>query len=278
MKNYTYLSNYSGKETIYSNFWETYINERYNIQNKKITCYVSLKPSEYNQFDWNKLVLIDNQLCIVNKIYDYDVTSSGSTKVDLITIQNIEGYRTNNYAYDYLLVEPSTITIPYDHYKLVKIKSSNSWFIPGGDWQDTLVLDIQEGPAGETDVIVGSYKESGGWVNVEMEIEDDYISTSFRVSVGGTATVTTTPWYNEVPRGSTRSVTMNCSSSSIQWYVYKIDKCGNAGRVVNISNTSGTGSGNITFSVPSTSSTGIVEVYLKDRNGPDMTSFRVNIT
>ena len=279
MKNYTYLSNYSGKETIYSNFWETYINERYNIQNKKITCYVSLKPSEYNQFDWNKLVLIDNQLCIVNKIYDYDVTSSGSTKVDLITIQNIEGYRTNNYAYDYLLVEPSTITIPYDHYKLVKIKSSNSWFIPGGDWQDTLVIDTHDGPAGETDVIVGSYNEEhGGWVNVEMETEDDYISTTFRVSVGGTATVTTTPWYNEVARGSTRSVTMNCSSSSIQWYVYKIDKCGDSGRVVNISNTSGTGSGNITFSVPSTSSTGVVEVYLKDRNGPDMTSFRVNIT
>ena len=95
--NYTYLNNYAGKASIYSNFWKNYINERYNIQNKKLTCYVDLKPSDYNQFEWNKLVKIDGQLCIVNKIYDYDVNSNTTTKVDLITIQDINGYTTNNY-------------------------------------------------------------------------------------------------------------------------------------------------------------------------------------
>jgi hypothetical protein len=96
-ENYTYLNNYSGKSTIYTNFWEKYINERYNIQNKKITCYVDLKPHEYNQFKFNQLVKIGNQLCIVNKIYDYDITANNTTKVDLITIQDIEGYTTDNY-------------------------------------------------------------------------------------------------------------------------------------------------------------------------------------
>lgn len=96
-ENYTYLNNYAGKKSIYSNFWETYINERYNIQNKKLTCYVDLKPSDYNQFEWNKLVKIDGQLCIVNKIYDYNVNSNTTTKVDLITIQNIDGYTSDNY-------------------------------------------------------------------------------------------------------------------------------------------------------------------------------------
>lgn len=96
-ENYTYTDNYSGKETIYSNLWENYINERYNIQNKIITCYVLLKPSEYNQFQWNKFVKIGNQICIVNKIYDYDITSNQPTKVDLVTIQDINGYTMNNY-------------------------------------------------------------------------------------------------------------------------------------------------------------------------------------
>lgn len=95
--NYTYIDNYSGKKGIYENFWEKYINERYNIQNKKITCYVMLTPTEYNQFQWNKFVKIGNQLCIVNKIYDYDMTSNQPTKVDLITIQDINGYTKNNY-------------------------------------------------------------------------------------------------------------------------------------------------------------------------------------
>ena len=91
-ENYTYLNNYIDKATIYSNFWENYINERYNIQNKKITCYVMLTPTEYNQFQWNKFVKIGNQICIVNKIYDYDITNNQPTKVDLVTIQNINGY------------------------------------------------------------------------------------------------------------------------------------------------------------------------------------------
>ena len=96
MENYTYLNNYSGKTSIYQNFWDTYINERYDVQNKKITCYVKIKPLEYIQFKWNKFVKIGNQLCIVNKIYDYDITSNQPTKVDLITIQNPTGYTTNN--------------------------------------------------------------------------------------------------------------------------------------------------------------------------------------
>lgn len=95
--NYTYINNYSGKASIYSNFWKKYLEEKYNIQNKKITCYMMLKPTDYNQFKWNKLVKVNNQLCMVNKIYDYDVTNNKPTKVDLITIQDITGYTTNNY-------------------------------------------------------------------------------------------------------------------------------------------------------------------------------------
>lgn len=96
-ENYTYLNNYTGKDTIYTNFWQKYLDERYNVQNKMITCYVDLKPHEYNQFAFNHLVKVGNQLCMVNKIYDYDITANHTTKVDLITIQDIEGYTTDNY-------------------------------------------------------------------------------------------------------------------------------------------------------------------------------------
>jgi mRNA-degrading endonuclease RelE of RelBE toxin-antitoxin system len=96
-ENYTYNNNYDNKAGIYSNFWEKYIDERYNIQNKIITCYVLIKPSEYNQFEWNKLVKVGNQLCIVNKIYDYNITSNQPTKVDLVTIQDINAYTDDSY-------------------------------------------------------------------------------------------------------------------------------------------------------------------------------------
>jgi hypothetical protein len=34
---------------------------------------------------------------MVNKIYDYQITDSNSTKVDLITIQDLKGYTDNNF-------------------------------------------------------------------------------------------------------------------------------------------------------------------------------------
>lgn len=96
-ENFTYLNNYSNKNTIYSNFWEKYINERYNVQNKQLTCYVRLKPSDWNNFKYSNFVKIGNQIYIVNKIYDYDVTNTEPTKVDLITIQDVSAYTTDNF-------------------------------------------------------------------------------------------------------------------------------------------------------------------------------------
>ncbi len=97
-ENYTYLNNYSDKNSIYYNFWEKYINERYNIQNKIITCYITFTPEMWNNFSYSNFIKIDNQICFVNKIYDYDITSVEPTKIDLITIQDFSGYASNNYV------------------------------------------------------------------------------------------------------------------------------------------------------------------------------------
>ena len=99
LQNYIYLfDEYDSSEGIYNQVWQNYINERYSANNKIVTCYVTLKPSDYIQFKFNQFVKIGNQLYMVNKIYDYDISSNESTKVDLITIQDINGYTTNNFT------------------------------------------------------------------------------------------------------------------------------------------------------------------------------------
>ena len=57
-----------------------------------MTCYLRLTPKDWIDFKFNHFVKIDNVLYIVNHIYDYDITSSDSTKVDLITITDVNGY------------------------------------------------------------------------------------------------------------------------------------------------------------------------------------------
>lgn len=85
---------------IYDNFWKNYLDERYNINNKLVTCYLKITPKDYMSFTFNKFVKIENQLYFVNKIYDYDITSNTPTKVDLVTVQNINGYLEDNFYYE----------------------------------------------------------------------------------------------------------------------------------------------------------------------------------
>lgn len=94
-KNYTSLSNYYDRldSGIYEQFWKTYLDERYNVQNKLLTTYIRLSPQDFINFKFNQFWKIGNQIYIVNKIYDYDITSDKPTKVDLITVQNIEAYK-----------------------------------------------------------------------------------------------------------------------------------------------------------------------------------------
>lgn len=110
MENYTYAKNLSNSIGIYDMFWKIYIDERYNIQNKKVTCYLRLKPTDFMNFEYKNFVRINNVLYFVNKIYDYNVESKDSTKVDLITVQDLKSYYVDYYA-DYLTVSPSAVTL-----------------------------------------------------------------------------------------------------------------------------------------------------------------------
>lgn len=108
IENYTFNSSlFRDKKSIYYNIWQNYLDERYNTNNKIVTCYLDISPTDYINFEFNKFIKIENQLYMVNKIYDYDITSNSTTKVDLITIQDIEGYTTNNFE---IPLPPLTVT------------------------------------------------------------------------------------------------------------------------------------------------------------------------
>jgi hypothetical protein len=104
---------YDNTVGLYENFWQPVIEEKYNKNTKQITCYVNLTTKDWNDFSFNNFVQIDNQLCVVNKIYDYSLTDNALTKVDLITVNDIDAYKRNNYM-DYIFtVSPESLSIPY---------------------------------------------------------------------------------------------------------------------------------------------------------------------
>lgn len=101
------LSNALG-HYIYDICWSDFINERYNANNKKLTCYVKITPEEFNRFNANTFVLIDNQLFVVNKIVDFDVKNN-TTKVELIQVTDINGYTNVAFAFPEVLISTNKV-------------------------------------------------------------------------------------------------------------------------------------------------------------------------
>lgn len=82
----------SGSEDLYTHRWQNYLDEIFDINNKKVTCYVPLSVAEYYNFRFNQLWNIEGNLFIVNKIIDFNPANNEPTKVELIQVNNIENY------------------------------------------------------------------------------------------------------------------------------------------------------------------------------------------
>lgn len=113
MEDYTYDQQITSCDSyIYNYQWDKYINERYNIQNKKITTYFNLSPIDYLNFKFNKFVTIQNQLFMVNKIFDYQLNGTSSlTKCELIQISDTEAYTNSSFTIKPILLNKDFISV-----------------------------------------------------------------------------------------------------------------------------------------------------------------------
>lgn len=128
LQNYS-LSDYTDTKDIYESFWQLYINERYNVQSKMVTCYLDIKPVDFLNFTFNKFIKIGNQLYFVNKIYDYDIMSSATTKCDLITVRDLSAYYTDQYEYIDGKLRSNT-TFAGDSFEIdVEVNGNGAWAV-----------------------------------------------------------------------------------------------------------------------------------------------------
>lgn len=87
----TYNGNLPTNMTMHSivDRWKKYLNEIFNVNNKKVTCYVRMSYPEFINFKFNQLFVIDNNVFLVNRIIDFNPNSTAPTKVELIQISDV---------------------------------------------------------------------------------------------------------------------------------------------------------------------------------------------
>ena len=77
--------------TLYTNYWQSYIKDMYDVNTKKMTCWV--KFDRRPMAEWLRdFFWYDNSIWRINKIEDYNVVSEDSTKVEFIKVQDMDAY------------------------------------------------------------------------------------------------------------------------------------------------------------------------------------------
>jgi hypothetical protein len=82
--------NYSEDATIYANFWKKFYNDQFNIDTKKVTCFVRLY--NMNQDFLREFYFFDNAIWILNKVDSYDVNSDATVRCEFIKVQDVYNY------------------------------------------------------------------------------------------------------------------------------------------------------------------------------------------
>ena len=137
---YFYNAETTGVRYIYEAFWEQFIEERYNKQNKVLTAYLYLSPTDYRNFTFYKFVTIDNVLYHINQIFDFDFDVNTPTKVELVQVWQMKAYSNGQDVINHLgtiqdLLNASIETQHCDVYSshYWTIDSKPSWIVVNKD-------------------------------------------------------------------------------------------------------------------------------------------------
>ena len=119
---------------VYDLFWKDFIDERYNIRNKKLTAYFYLTPDEYGDLKFSDFIKLQNTLYHPNKVVDYDFDTNSPTKVELIQVWDKEAYLDGQVSWPYLFVDPAELELTYENERTVTVECSGSYEVDVPKW------------------------------------------------------------------------------------------------------------------------------------------------
>lgn len=162
----------SNGNAIYDLFWKKFINERYNIQNKKVTAYINIQPIDFINFKFNKFITLNNQLFIVNKIFDYDINAINKlTKVELIQVTDMDVYKNGSETFPAVVISPNEVNVS----KISNYTSGNISLTA----HITSFDENGELTRGDWGSLVGTFTYADGSTTSKISDVEDYITLEY---------------------------------------------------------------------------------------------------
>ena len=98
--------NYEEETTLYNKYWKNYLGDRYDVNTRKVTCYVNLEGMSVNQDFLRNFYYFNNCLWVCNKIDNYIYGSHDTTKVEFVKVNSTQNYVNGQFTY----FEPLTLS------------------------------------------------------------------------------------------------------------------------------------------------------------------------
>lgn len=77
--------------TMYQNFWQSYIQDLYSVNTRKVDCNVALNSNDINDF-MKKFYWWDNSIWVCTQVKDYDIALEKSTLCSFTKVNNMSSY------------------------------------------------------------------------------------------------------------------------------------------------------------------------------------------
>lgn len=81
------------QNSIYSQYWRDYLGDRYDQNSRVLSCYVDLQGVQVRNALFRNFYYFDNAVWVLNKITNYSLTTTGTTKCEFVKVQDIKNYK-----------------------------------------------------------------------------------------------------------------------------------------------------------------------------------------
>lgn len=81
------------QKSIYSQYWQKYLSDRYDQNSRVLTCYVDLRGVQVSNALFRNFYYFDNAVWVLNRIINYSMTTVGTTQCEFVKVQDINNYK-----------------------------------------------------------------------------------------------------------------------------------------------------------------------------------------
>ena len=206
--------NYPDDTTIYANYWKAFYEDQFNVNTKKVTCYVKLERVTQDML--RRFYFFDNSIWILNKIDSYDVTSYGTTRCEFIKVQDRNNYLRG--VKDYSIRFDLTGSLdPAGGTATLTLDSTFNWSVYSSNFSSVTPTSGTPGVTELTVTYPANTTTSSKMYQIEFTTSESSLHRSFVFSVrpDPTLTVNVSGYITGYPTGSRLYIEKEGGTSSL---------------------------------------------------------------